>query len=115
MHRLVKSLESIGLSQIYTTDYGFDALEHIIRHNCKVCLLDKDLKGLNAWDISNAARFKGIPSKFIILGADSDSSLKTNRNVLAKVDLSDETALLKILALVQRESNTLKIRHIKSH
>ena len=115
VYRLTKSLESIGFNHIHTTDYGFEALDYIVRHNCKICLVEEYLKGLNAKDISNAIGFKGINIKFIILGADQHVSYKNSRNVIAKVDLDDTNALLRIMTLINREINALNISDVKSH
>ncbi|WP_299366257.1 hypothetical protein [Winogradskyella sp.] len=115
IYRLAKSLESIGLNHVYITDYGFDALDYIVRHNCKICLLEQHLRGLNAKDIINAIGFKGIHAKFIILGVDDDLPLKLNRNVLASIDLKDEDALLQILALVEHQRNGISTKNLRSY
>ena len=110
IYRLAKSLESIGLSQLYTTDDGFDALENIVRHNCRICIIEEHLTGLNALDIIKAMSFKGIAIKYIILSSGENPDTLKHKNILAKIDLVDKGALPEILNILKRELQPVNLR-----
>ncbi|MEM9678734.1 MAG: hypothetical protein AAF901_00305 [Bacteroidota bacterium] len=103
------TLESIGFNDVVTVNHGFQALDHIVRHHYNLCLLEKDLTGLNAKDISNAIRFKGIKTKLIILNSSKGRGFIRNRNIIARLDLNETNAHQRLLSAIKKELEALRM------
>ncbi|MEP1486868.1 MAG: hypothetical protein ABJL44_18015 [Algibacter sp.] len=66
-----------GFTNIHVFYDGFEALSHIIRNRSQLVILEEELPGLNAADMKMALTFKGIKSKFVILGSKDIKCHKT--------------------------------------
>ncbi len=107
--RLKRILNRSGFQEINVVPNGFEALKSMVFHKYAICILDEELKGLNAVDLINAMRLKGIKSKLIVLTKNENPKLKLSKNILGIVNFNKKSSSDEVVFYINGELQEQKI------
>ena len=96
-------LNRSGFQEINVVPNGFEALKSMVFYKYVICVLDEDLKGLNAIDLMNAMHLKGIKSKLIILSKNEKPKLKSSNSILGIVNFTKKNSSDEVVFLINGE------------